>query len=116
MSHFQVTLLSLHTGNTLVNLHQIVTFNQFRHQSHQLVVGVFTLTNARSLVICQVMQLLNDTLHLGMVSLLVLCVSLLVGGCCIFSIITDHIRVLLYLFDILPILAVTLICQKQLLA
>ena len=73
---------------------------------------MFTLTNARSLVICQVVQLFYDTLHLCMVSLLILCVDLLVGGCCVFSIITDHIRILLYLFDILPILAVTLIGQQ----
>ena len=55
MSHFQISLLSLHTGNTLVYLHQIVTFYQLWHQAHQLVISMYSLTSTGSFVISEVM-------------------------------------------------------------
>ena len=71
MSHLQVSLLSLHAGNTLVYLHQIMTFYQLWHQAHQLIIGMGAFASTGTFVISQVMQFLHDTLHLGMVSLFV---------------------------------------------
>ena len=81
LCHFQVSFLAFHTFYPLVYLHQIVTFYQFWHQTHQLVVGMFTLSHTGCCIIGKVMQLLYKALHLGMVFLLVLCISLLVTRC-----------------------------------
>ena len=119
MSHLQVSLLSLHTCNPLVYLHQIVSLYQLRHQAHQLVIGMSTFASTGPLVVSQVMQLLYDTLHLGMVSLLVLSVGLLVCGYIRIgnvTILADHICILFNGLDILPILTISLISQQQLLS
>ena len=83
LRHFQVSLLAFHTFYPLVYLHQIVTFYQFWHQAHQLVIGMFTLSNTGCLVIGEVMQFLYKALHLGMVFLLILCIGLLIARCCL---------------------------------
>ena len=71
---------------------------------------MFTLTEAGSRITCEVMQLFHDTLHLGMMSFLVLSIGLLIRSC-LFTFGIDNICIILDSLDILSILAITLVCQ-----